>query len=316
VNLVLLAASVSFLFVSGCVFDRGSASVLTGTVNQALECDPTPRADGCPPCSTASGARCSDRWYASGMRCSGDTQCGGSGTCQRGFCVFKDQDADGIDDDLEREVAERNFPNVQLDVNELCGGPHGVLYHVRRHPANPARLAITYTVLYGIDCGGISGHVGDAESFAITVDLDAQPGAAATVGVMALAHAGTSCASTSSCETAAATGECATPPGTSASSLVTIYSSQNKHANYLSTSTCDDNCFDQCNPGQRLLGPLVDVGEPDHPLVTDLTTQAFVQSASGWADELLHFNPWSSAQFSGGGNLARPLGTLLAPPGK
>jgi hypothetical protein len=302
----------SMFSMSGC-FNGGSASVLSGPVNQALQCGTAPRPDGCPPCSAPEGSYCRDQWYWAALRCNGDAQCGASGSCQLGFCVLNDRDGDGIDDDLEREVAELNFPKVMMALGETCGAPHGVVYRVRRHPALPRRLAVTYVVMYANDCGELTGHVGDAESFAITVDLDAQPGAAATVGVEAWAHAGTTCGSTSSCETAVATNECGDKG--SAPSEVVIYASREKHANYLSTATCGGNCFDSCSAGERIIGPLLNVGEPGHPLVTDLTTQGFVQGADGWAKELLHFNPWGSVEFSGGGRIDKPLSDLTAPPG-
>jgi hypothetical protein len=312
-----LALLFGLFLVSGCLFDRGSASVLNGPVNESLLCDPTPRTDGCPPCSTPEGSLCRDQWYSAALRCSTDAQCGGaSGSCQMGFCVLKDQDGDGIDDDLEREVAEQNFPRVLMAVDETCGSPHGVIYRVRRHPAQPSRFAITYTVLYANDCGPLNGHLGDAESFAITVDPNAAPGSPATVGVEAWAHAGTTCASTSSCATAAATSECGDQSSGAVSSEIVIYASREKHASYLSTDTCDSNCLDSCSAGTRIIGPLLNVGEPGQPMVTDLTTQGFVQSADGWANELLHFNPWGTTEFSGGGRLDQPLTNLLAPPGK
>lgn len=303
--------------VGGCIFDGGSASVRSGTINEALECSAAPQADGCPPCSTPEGSLCRDQWYSSALRCSGDAQCGGTaGSCQLGLCVTTDRDGDGLDDDFEREVAELNFPRVLMALGESCGTPHGVVYRVRRHPDNAQRLAITYVVLYANDCGELTGHVGDAETFAITVDPNAEPGAAATVGVEAWAHAGTTCGSTSSCSTAAATNQCGDGNVSDASTDIVIYASQDKHATYLSIDTCDQNCFDSCTAGERIVGPLLNVGEPNQPLVTDLTTQGFVQSADGWANELLHFNPWGTTQFSGGGRLDQPLTNRTAPAGQ
>lgn len=291
--------------------------MIDGPISRGLECDPTPRADGCPPCSSPEGGRCRDQWYSSALRCSSDAQCGGAaGSCRHGYCVLTDRDGDWLDDDFEREIAERNFPKVLLQSGEKCGAPHGVIYRVRRHPENPRRIAIVYVVLYGVDCGELNGHLGDAETFAITVDLDTQPGAAATVGVAAWAHAGTLCASTSTCETAPATRECAQSVDGGAPTEVTIYASRNKHASYLTTSTCGNNCFDQCNDGERIVGPLLNVGQPGQPLVTDLTAQGFVQQADGWNSQLLHFNPWGTTEFSGGGRLDKPLSDLLAPPGR
>jgi hypothetical protein len=303
------------LLSSGCLFDGGTNTTPKGAVRSGALCIPSPSPDGCPACSTPDGALCRDQWYSTGLRCTSDAQCGQPNACQMGYCVLKDADHDGIDDDLEREVATLNLPQVWLDKGESCGAPHGVLYRVRRHPQAPWRLAVTYVVLYGVDCGTFNGHLGDAESFAITVDLDAQPGAPATVGVESWAHAGTPCGSTSSCDAAAGTSACSEQGQTQPSSEIVIYASRDKHANYLSSGTCDDNCLDQCSTGQRIAGPLLNVGEPDHPLVTDLTTQGFVQ-ADGWDPQLLHFNPWSSADFAGGGRLDQPLTNRLAPPGQ
>jgi hypothetical protein len=297
-----------FLCLGGCLFDGGSSRIANGMVESAALCSAS-ALGGCPPCSTPDGALCRDQWYSTGLRCSSDAQCG-AGSCQLGYCVQSDADGDGLDDELEREVAWLNFPKLLLAPDESCGAPHGVIYRVRRHPQNPKRLAITYVVLYANDCGELNGHVGDAESFAITVDLDAQPGALATVGVEAWAHFGTACGSTSSCESAPGTGACGDRSGD-----IVVYSSRDKHANYLSTNTCSDNCFDSCGAGQRLTGPLVNVGEPDHPTVTDLTAQGFVQPGT-WDQQLLHMNPWGSVEFAGGGRLDRPLTTLLAPAGK
>jgi len=137
-----------------------------------------------------------------------------------------------------------------------------------------------------------------------------------TDATAAWAHAGTACGSASSCATGAAMCGCAENAAASSPSEVVIYASADKHANYLSQSTCNGNCLDHCSRGTRLVGPLLNVGEPDHPMVTDLTTQGFVQSAWGWSDALLHFNPWSTAQFSGGGRLDQPLTERTAPAGQ
>jgi hypothetical protein len=261
------------------------------------------------------GAVCRDQWYSVALRCDSDAQCGGSGSCRLGYCVLKDQDGDGLDDDFEQQIAQLNFPKLVLSDAESCGAPHGVIYRARRHPENSKRVALLYTMLYAFDCSQPNGHVGDAESFAVTVDLDAQPGGAATVGLQAWSHAATACNSASSCETAPGTNECAESKDPTTPSEVVIYASRDNHANYLSQSTCNS-CFDRCSGSQRIVGPLVNVGEPDHPLVTDLTAQGFVNDADGWSAELLHFNPWSAAAFAGGGRLDQPLFTLTAPPGK
>jgi hypothetical protein len=302
------------LCASGCFFDKGFSTVPRGSVDPQTLC--VAASGACPRCSSPDGTGCRDAWYPSALRCSDASQCPASASCQRGYCVRTDADGDGLDDDFEREIAELNFPKVYLATSEPCGTPRGVIYRARRHPQNPSRVAVTYIVLYGVDCGTLNGHLGDAESFAITVDLDVEPGAPATVGIEAWAHAGTVCASTSSCDAQAGTSACGFADGDGGVGEMIVYASAAKHASYLSSSTCIDNCFDSCNMGDRISGPLLNVGEPDHPMVTDLTTQGFVQAADGWDAKLLHFNPWSALEFAGGGRLDVPLGSNLAPPGQ
>src|SRR5262249_36977629 len=115
---VTQAVLVVLLFVAltlcGCFFDGGSSTVLNAPVHAAQLCDPNRRTDGCPPCSSPEGPRCRDQWYSAALRCSSDAQCGASGACRLGYCVGIDADGDGIDDDLEREVAEMNFPKLLM----------------------------------------------------------------------------------------------------------------------------------------------------------------------------------------------------------
>jgi hypothetical protein len=311
-KLVVLAILSAF-YAGGCLFDSGTSTFPQGKVNAATICS-SPASASCPACSSPDGAFCRGDWYTNALRCTSDAQCGASNACQQGFCVLKDADGDGIDDDFERELAETNFPAVYLATGESCGSPHGVIYHVRRHPLIPSRFAITYIVLYTLDCGQLNGHIGDAESFAITVDPNAQPGAPATVAVETWAHAGTTCGSTSSCDAAMGTSACG-DQSTSPADIV-VYASANKHAHYLSQETCANNCLDSCNQGERITGPFLNVGEPDHPMVTDLTTQGFVQADTGWNLQLLHINPWSTTEFGGGGRLDKPLTDNLSPPGQ
>ncbi len=295
------------LVAAGCYLRDGGHDVApAGTVDPAALCPAA--ADGCPPCSTADGARCRDRFYDDVFRCDGDAQCGGA-RCVGGFCLLSDADGDGLDDTLEREAATRNFPRLDLDPYESCGGPRAVLYRVDRHAGRADRLSIAYVVLYDRDCGEWNGHLGDNEAFALTIDLGARPGAPATVGVLAQAHRNTFCESTSTCSAAAGTSACATD------GEIVVYGSRDKHANYLDRNTCEDNCFDKCGTAAGAVPRLLDVGQEAVPLVRDLTAAELVRPQDGWAPALLHFDPWGSATFGDAGHPRDQLTQLSAPPG-
>jgi hypothetical protein len=55
--------------------------------------------------------------------------------------------------------------------------------------------------------------------------------------------------------------------------------------------------------------PIVNAGEPEHPLVHDLTDDGFITPANGWTDaSLMHFDPWDPTKnFGGAGNIASDL---------
>ena len=320
----LLVACAIAASLAGC--DRGRHVSTRGTARADDLC-PEPAAavasgatDGggaCPRCSARDAlGLCRDSFYAHAVRCGdGDASCeAAGGHCGAGFCVLRDDDGDGLDDDFEREIAERNLPAIYAHPDERCGAPRGVVYRARRHPDRPARVAITYVVLYDRDCGSWNGHLADNEAFGITVDLDARPGAPATVALISDAHRHTICDSLSTCQTAPGTSACA-PTG---SDRTAVYSSRAKHANYLFPEVCAGNCLDDCAAGPVDPAPLlVDVGEPEAPLVHDLSSDAtmMISTAGGWHAPLLHFDPWMAGLFGDAGHVREQLEKLLAPVG-
>jgi hypothetical protein len=92
--------------------------------------------------------------------------------------AMTDVDADGLDDGFEDALASQFFPRtVWFDSGEDCTAPASpsnpgtALTRVRRHPDDPAKIAIQYMLLFRRDCGdfaGLTGHHGDVEPFAIT----------------------------------------------------------------------------------------------------------------------------------------------------
>src|SRR5579871_1026538 len=290
---------------AGCyVRDAGHDYRPGGAVEASALCSAA--APGCPPCTVAEGGLCRDQFYPSAFRCDGDGQCGGA-SCASGYCVFLDADGDGLDDAFEREIAERNFPRLSVDPYDACPGPRLLLYRVRRHPSRADRFAVTYVDLYNRDCGTWNGHLGDNESFAITFAPDAAPCPAATVGFIADAHRHTACESISTCATTPETGACAK------NGAITVYASRDKHGSYLDKDTCEDNCFDKCGDLVAAAVPLVDTGQPDHPLTRDLTDENWLLVSDGWFSPLTHFNVWGDAQFGDAGYPKDQLTNLLAP---
>jgi hypothetical protein len=214
-----------------------------------------------------------------------------------------DRDNDGLDDAQEQAWAEQYMPFLSLSPGEQCPTA-GII--VRVSPlAMPGFVRIVYDVLYDNDCG-LNGHIGDDEKFAITVDT-AMPPPDGIVSIKAISHRGTICEKESDC------GRC---PGQSACATLVkngqawpaVWSSQNKHGNYVDrSSTCkfDNTCLDDCedNPTPAML-PIVNVGEPCFPLVTNLTTMGFITMANGWMNqELFNYNPWSGLPFGPGGGV-------------
>jgi hypothetical protein len=54
--------------------------------------------------------------------------------------------------------------------------------------------------------------------------------------------------------------------------------------------------------------PMDNAGEPDHPLVHDLTTAGFITAANGWKEAaLMHFDPWKPGKFGGAGDVSADL---------
>lgn len=218
-----------------------------------------------------------------------------------------DEDGDGLDDALEARLAADYLPYLSLHPSDGCP-LGGIVYRLRPHPGDAAKIHVIYVHLFERDCG-LNGHVGDDEVFAMTIDPAAPP-PAGIVAIKAISHQGTLCERTSQC------GAC---PGLSAcdTALVegvawpVVYTSKDKHATYARKSSCGfGTCFDTCelNP-TRAVPPLVNAGEPDAPLVNDLTTQGFITAANGWTEpSLMNFDPWDPTKdFGSAGNVRGDL---------
>jgi hypothetical protein len=220
-----------------------------------------------------------------------------------------DSDHDGLDDAREQQLAEDYLPYLSLDPDDGCP-LDGLVARVRPHPAYPTKILIVYSHLYQLDCG-VGGHVGDNEAFGIVID-PAKPAPAGILAIKTASHQGTPCERDSECSTCG-DGRTACDVTTDAGgSWPVLYASKDKHGQYAIGDRCSllQTCFDVCtlNP-KRARPPVVNVGEPGAPLVTDLTTAGFITAANGWTEaELQHFNPWdTSRDFGSAGNIAGDL---------
>ncbi|MSP60069.1 MAG: hypothetical protein EXR72_06945 [Myxococcales bacterium] len=219
-----------------------------------------------------------------------------------------DRDGDGLDDAGELAHAAAYLPYLSLSPRDGCD-TMGLLVRVRPHPADPSLLHILYDQLYDRDCG-LGGHPGDDEVFALTVDPARAP-PSGIVAMKAISHQGTACERVSAC------GRC---PGQTPCATLTkggvpwpaVWPSRGKHGTYVNraaTCTLAGTCFDTCedNPAPRA-PPLVNAGEPGHPLVHDLTSEGFITDTNGWKSAaLFHFDPWGPEKFGGAGVVANDL---------
>lgn len=217
-----------------------------------------------------------------------------------------DADGDGLDDAAEMQAARDYLPFVSQDPADACP-LGGMLVRVRPHPDDPSRLHILYDHLYQNDCG-LLGHVGDDEVFAITAD-PTKSGPAGILAIRAISHQGTVCERDTECGSLPGMTACATQL-VNGVAVPVVFASRDKHGAYADKNVCDtQSCFDTCTAGGAATPfALTNAGEPSAPLTDDLTDHGFVTAANGWTEaSLMHFDPWSGANFGLAGNVASDL---------
>lgn len=218
-----------------------------------------------------------------------------------------DLDLDGIDDATEEMLAKTYRPFLSYHSEESCP-LGGIVYRVHPHPTEPGRVHVVYDHLFETDCG-TGGHVGDNEAFGITID-PAIPPPAGILSLVAIGHQGTFCEQVSKCGQCNGAEPCAKAELGGAMYPV-VFTSKDKHAGYVAADGCGfQNCLDDCElTSPSADAPMVNVGEPGAPLVTDLTDQGFINAANGWTEmELFHLDPWAAGvDFGGAGNVADDL---------
>ena len=217
-----------------------------------------------------------------------------------------DLDGDGLDDVAEGAMARAYLPYLSTHSQDDCP-LSGLVFRVHSHPDDARFVAIVYSRLYQRDCGvvaGIGGHVGDDEAFGITID----PSVAAPAGIIAMvavSHQNTTCERDTVCGICPGLDACDTGDLGGAQFPV-VYASKDKHASAVSLAhgcSLFGSCFDRCELAPATIGlPMVNVGEPDHPLVHDLTTDGFIKASDGWTESSLqHYDPWGPSDFGTAG---------------
>jgi len=202
-----------------------------------------------------------------------------------------DSDRDGIDDGIEYALARSFLPRIWYKDDAICTDPGVIAYHVSPYVpgGSNSMIEIAYTVLYYYDCGWLSGHDFDDETFAITVKYDETLPLSYHYGVRSIktvAHMGTDCQKT---EEDYYQDLVPSPGFTDGPQYVgdywrSIYSSRSKHGNFLNEGSCHQYCDDSCNsayvmnvdmnglvpPDAGQLFHMVNVGEVNNHLVDDL----------------------------------------------
>lgn len=211
-----------------------------------------------------------------------------------------DSDQDGLDDDTELALAREHLPFIAHHPEDHCPLA-GLVFRARPHPDDAALVVITYSQLYARDCG-LNGHIGDNEAFGAVVDPSLAP-PAGLVALVAISHQGTPCERTTTCGTCPGMNACDRVEG-----RAVLYCSRDKHGGAvdLGGGCSFGSCLEACAvPVVAPVLALVNAGEPDHPLVHDLTDEGFIKD--GWDPALQHFDPWSRQDFGGAGNIAGDL---------
>ena len=216
---------------------------------------------------------------------------------------LNDRDLDGLDDAWEHQIATAYVPALAKHPQDACP-LSAIAYRVRRHPSNPALLAIVYGQLFE-GAVGRPPPPGANEFLGITVNPP-KPAPEGITAVKAISHQNTACQKITECGSCNNLPACAAQPD--GGTRPQLFSSKDKHGGYSILATCNNvlSCLDQCAPGVAATVPMVNVGEPTAPLTRDLTDAGLITAANGWTkQQFFHFDPWDPAKkFGGAGTVA------------
>jgi hypothetical protein len=207
-----------------------------------------------------------------------------------------DFDGDGLADAWEAIVLDAFRPAIRMAVDEpFLTDPNATILEVARiFPVSfeplvvRALIAIPWHRDYGSTCGGIGAHNGDPERVAL--ELEALPDGAVTIARAYTAGHEFTSADSSHLYASEELRELEydTDP------RWIVYASLNKHASYANSARCADAsavpCVrETCGAAAELLPDVINAGEPEAPLIDDLST-------FGFPGDLI----WSDQDFCGG----------------
>lgn len=218
-----------------------------------------------------------------------------------------DLDQDGLDDAYERQIFEEYLPFLSVDPGDRCPRA-AIVYRLRVHPADATKLHLITDLLFERDCGA-GGHAGDNEVFGATID-PLLPAPEGLIAIRAISHQNTACEHISECGRCPRLTACSTAQKNGAPFPIVFYST-GKHGAYMSEDACDRACFitNFCEVAPAsFTAPSINAGEPNAPLVRDLTAAGIITSTAGWTEmELFHYDPWGPEDFGGAGSVAEDL---------
>lgn len=214
----------------------------------------------------------------------------------------EDKDGDGLVDAWESLVLEHLRPRVELDEDEaMLTDPKGHFAIVARVTPRDPKLGAQSTVLaymmlgYARDYGscGVTAHNGDSERVAL--ELRVNGGDAVVLKAYTAAHEGAVTDDGHIYEGAALGKELRYLDEAKGPRWI-VFPSANKHATYGSIEACEAHSSVPClqedcgadgvadRSAYRLLAPFSNAGEPDKPLLTDLTAAGF-PGDQAWVDQ-------------------------------
>lgn len=221
-----------------------------------------------------------------------------------------DRDGDGIEDAEEERIARGYLPYLSIAADDACP-TNGLV--VRVTPGERAgQVRVRYAWLFDRACGDVAAE-GDGGSFALVVD----PRLPAPEGILSLRAVGrqdTACQRVSTCGRCGGQLSCELLGG-----LPAVWAGRDRHAAYASrgfnctqVGVCRVECVDAT---MSAAPPIVNVGEPNVPLIRDLTTEGFIRPELGWQSaSLLHHDPWGGEPFGASAGIATRLTADLVDP--